>query len=381
MKNKNHSLLLVANWSSGTEYAWWLMESFWLLLGEHYSDELRKVYLAYPDISTIPKAISGSALIVKKMSFKEKDVFSLLRQCKFIRKHRVGTIYFSDYPSCSMRYLFYRLSGVKHIIVHDHTPGIRDAPGKLKMMIKKIEHRIPLICASGLIAATEYVRRRHIEINRMPEHKCFCAPNGLPKCPDVHQVDLFKEYGIPENRKIMITTGRASKYKGIDFALCIVEQLVNKQQRKDIHYLFCGDGPDLELFKSMAKNLCIEDYVTFSGQIDTVFAYLKSCDFAIHPSKGEVGYSLSILEYMQAGLPVIVPDNPSVCGATIDATNGYIYKENDLSDAAAKVLILLDHPEICDTMGTAAKKLVLEKYKLSNTQNQLLQSVLAINST
>ena len=32
-EKKNYFLLLIANWEPGTGYAWWLMESFWLLLG------------------------------------------------------------------------------------------------------------------------------------------------------------------------------------------------------------------------------------------------------------------------------------------------------------------------------------------------------------
>ena len=135
------------------------------------------------------------------------------------------------------------------------------------------------------------------------------------------------------------------------------------------------------LFKSSAKNFGIEGYVTYTGQLDTVFPYLASCDFAIHPSKGEVGYSLSILEYMQAGLPVIVSDNPSVCGATLDGVNGCIYKEGDLLDATSKVAQLLSSPELINIMGGRAKQLVFEKYRLSDTHDQLLQAVSAITST
>lgn len=381
MKSKNYSLLLVANWDSDTEYAWWLMESFWLLLAQHYSDMEKEVYLVYPGISTIPEKISESPIVVEQLDFKKKDLVSLFRQYRFIRKNRIGTIYFSDYPSCNLKYLIFRLAGVKHIIVHEHVPGIRGIPGKSRLLIKKWIHRMPLICASGLIAATEYVRRRHIEVNGMPEEKCYCASNGLPEPSVAQAVDLHREFGIAENKKIMVTTGRAAKYKGIDFALALLAKLVKKQQRQDIHYLFCGDGPDLEAFKSTAKSLGIEGFVTFSGQLDTVFPYLVSCDFAIHPSRGEVGYSLSILEYMQAGLPVIVPDNPSVCGATLDGVNGYIYKEHDLLDATEKVVQLLNSAELINTMGGQAKQLVSDKYRLSDTHDQLLQAVAAITVT
>ena len=352
-----------------------------MLLGQHYVDKGNEVYLIYPNISTIPKKISESQIVVEQLNLRKNDLVSLFRQYKFIRQHRIDTIYFSDYPSFNLKYLIFRLAGVKHIIVHEHVPGIRSIPGKSKRLLKKWVHRMPLICASGLIAATEYVRRRHIEVTGMPEERCYCASNGLPEPSITPPVDLHKKFSIPGNRKIMVTTGRANKYKGIDFALAVTAQLVNEQKRQDVHYLFCGDGPDLGLFKSIAKSLSIEGYVTFAGQLDTVFPYLASCDYAIHPSKGEVGYSLSILEYMQAGLPVIVPDNPSVCGATLDGVNGYIYKDDDLLDATSKAAQLLSSPELINAMGGRAKQIVFEKYRLCDTHEQLLHAVLAITAS
>ena len=381
MKGKNHSLLLVANWDSSTEYAWWLMESFWLLLGKRYTDLGSEVYLVYPSISTLRPAIAKSSIKVKELDLGKSDLASLFKQYRFLVKHNIGTVYLSDYPDCSLKYIIYRLAGVRFVLVHEHTPGTRSKPGKFKLAVKKLMHRIPYICANGLIAATDYIKHRQTEINGMPEEKCYCAANGLPTPSAVQKLDLHKMLGIPDRRKIMVTTGRATYYKGIDFALAVTQHLVKKKERKDIHYLFCGDGPDLDKFREIVKTMDIENHVTFTGYVDNVFAYLLSCDLAIHPSQGEVGYSLSILEYMQAALPVVVPDNPSVCGATSEGVNGFIYREGDVVDAADKVSALLSSPEITCKMGANAKHLVSEKYKLSDTHEQLLSAVAAITST
>jgi glycosyltransferase involved in cell wall biosynthesis len=378
MDNRENNLLLVANWDSGTEYAWWLMESFWLLLGQNHSGSGKEVHLTYPSVSTVPMKISQSEIQIHQLDFKRNDLISLYKQCKFIRQKLIGTIYFTDYPSYSIKYLLFRLIGVSYIITHEHVPGTRSQPTGVKSLFKKTIHGTPLVCASGLIATTEYVRHRLISITCMPEEKCFCAPNGLPARKNIQPADLRKLHGIPIDRKIMVTTGRASKYKGIDFALVVIGNLINTQKRKDIHYIFCGDGPDLESFQTTAKNLGICEYVTFTGQLTSVPQYLEACDIAIHPSKGEVGYSLSILEYMQAGLPVVVPDNPSVCGATIDGVTGYIYRENNIEDAADKIALFLDSPKSILIMGEQAKTEVSQNYQLSNTHTELLKAFTTI---
>lgn len=377
-KNRNDSLLLVANWESGTRYAWWLMESFWDVLARYYSDNSRNVYLVYPSISNLTERVSRSPLLVKQHDFSKKDIVSVIRHCKFIRHHNIGTIYFSDYPSCHWSYPLYRIAATKCIIIHDHSPGMRDKPRLIKRMLKKMLNRMPAVCANGLIGATDLVRKRHIEINCFPEKRCYSAPNGLPDRPVASPLDLQKVYGIPDGRKIMVTTGRACRYKGIDFALELLSLLVNNENRKDIHYLFCGSGPDLDEFRQYAHDLNIEDYVTFTGHLDIVLPHLLACDFAIHPSRGEVGYSLSILEYMQAGLPVIVPDNPSVCGASVSGVNGYIYREGDKADAAFKVIKLLNSPELVERLGRQAMQCVSEHHRLDVTHEQLLRAVVAI---
>ena len=381
MNNRNESLLLVANWDSGTGYAWWLIESFWTLLARFYSNNSKSVYLAYPSISKISDTISKSPITVRQLDFSKKDLMSVIGQCKFIRQQRIGTIYFSDYPGCHWRYLLYRMAAIKCIIIHDHTPGVRIKPRPVKRLLKQMLSRLPGICANGLIGATEYVRKRHIEVDCFPVKRCYSAPNGLPDPPIALPLDLKKVYGIPGGRKIMVTTGRASHYKGIAFALEMLSLLVGKKKRRDIHYLFCGDGPNLDEFRQLANDLNIQDYVTFTGHLDLVFPHLLACDFAIHPSKGEVGYSLSVLEYMQAGLPVIVPDNLSVCGASVSGVNGYIYREGDKADAADKVVELLNDSALVECLGGQAKNCVLENYKLAVTHEQLLKAVAAIDKT
>ncbi len=179
----------------------------------------------------------------------------------------------------------------------------------------------------------------------------------------------------------MVTTGRASHYKGVDFALEVLAILVNNGNRRDVHYLFCGDGPNIDEFRRLANRLNIQDYVTFTGYISHVYSHLLACDFAIHPSKGEVGYSLSILEYMQAGLPVIVPDNPSVCGASVSGINGFVYKEGCTLDAADKVIELLDDPILVERMGEQARQYVQETHRLEVTHQRLLNAVIAIEKS
>jgi len=370
------SLLLVANYDSGTGYAWWLMESFWASLSEHYHGQCR-VLLAYPSISSLSPKISSAPLEVVQQDFSRTGIFQVLSQCRFLCSNNVRTVYFSDKPTWDWRYVSYRLCGVRVIVVHDHTPGARAPVTGLTKLLKKAIHRLPWLAVDGAIGATAYVRQRLIEINCLPPERCFAAPNGLPpESENLEKADLHTLFSIPEHRKILIMTGRADQYKGVDFVLKALAHF-KAAGESFFHFVFVGDGPHLQMFKDNAHDLGLEEHVAFVGKRNDIPALLLGADIAVHPSKGEVGYSLSILEYMRAGLPVVVPDNPSVCGAIEHEVTGLVYPDGDHREAVHSIQRLLDDSDLAKRLGSQAKAAV-RKYTLQNTHAALLNAFMII---
>ena len=371
------ALLLVANYDSGAGYAWWLMESFWARLAEHYHGRCR-VLLAYPSISSLPITISSAPLEVVQQDFNRTGIFQVLTQCRFLYSNNVTAVYFSDKPTWHWRYVLYRLYGARVIIVHDHTPGARTPAKGLTKLLKKAIHRLPWLAVDGAIGATEYVRQRLIEVNCLPPERCFAAPNGLPfELENLEKSDLHTLFSIPEHRTILIMTGRADHYKGADFMLKALAHL-KAAGECSFHFVFVGDGPHLQMFKDNSRDLGLEEHVAFVGKRNDIPALLLGADIAVHPSKGEVGYSLSILEYMRAGLPVVVPDNPSVCGAIEHEVTGLVYPEGDHWGAIHSIQRLLHDSGLAKRLGKQAKDSV-RKYTLQNTHAALLNAFLWID--
>ena len=166
-------------------------------------------------------------------------------------------------------------------------------------------------------------------------------------------------------------TRRANQYKGIGFILDCIANLIKSGKTPELHFLFLGDGPDLEHFREQAKALNIADHVSLPGRVNNVAQILPACTFAVHPSKGEVGYSLSILEYMRAGLPVIVPDNPSVCGATINQKTGVIYMEGSEPSCCNAILNLSNNDQLRIEIGSIARARQKSLFSLDNCHKLL----------
>lgn len=367
------ALLLAANFDSGVGYAWWLMESYWTTIATHYGSS-HAVLLAYPSISTVPDNILNAGVAPVLADFSATAVWPSFKQAAFLRKHRVRLLYLSDHAALHWRYLLFRLAGVKKIVVHDHTPGHRRRPTGAKKWLKTIANSAPWVTADAVLATTPFVAQRHREVACVPVRKCYLIPNGIPPLPpESRPIDPHLVFSIPRHRTLIVTTGRAHPIKGISFALLCMRHLIASESRDDVHYLFCGDGPDLPSLRQLTAEFGISDYVTFAGKRSDVAAILPGCQIAFNPSKAEVGYSLAILEYMRAGLPVVVPDNPSVCGATINGRTGLIHREGDVDDACLALKRLLADPSLARELGANARDVVRTTYTLERAQRALTQ--------
>ena len=260
MPNKGN-ILLVANWESNVGYAWWLMENFWTTIAAHYKKEGVSSHLIYPTITKLPESIESSNIEVCECDFRDRSLKNIKKIHGLIKSKNIRYIYLSDSPAYSLFYVLLKLWGVTKIAVHDHTPGERSIPAGWLRLIKSTIQRAPLYTADHFIAVTDFVYNRLISVSCIPPEKCSVASNGIQPVK-LHNADLkyaYSAFTISEDRIIVITTGRASYYKGIDFFIECANELVNRQGLKQLHFLFCGDGPDLTDFKILAKKLNIEE--------------------------------------------------------------------------------------------------------------------------
>jgi glycosyltransferase involved in cell wall biosynthesis len=368
-RDSKKGILLVANYASDVGYAWWLMESFWIHINKLYADQ-NTVFLCYPRVHKIPDGVKNTSIATRELNFSTSKG-SLLKQVQFIKKYKIECIYYSDQPMLHWRFAIFRCFGVRKIIVHDHTPGMRTRPTGIKKLLKTLVMRAPWITADAYIGATPFIQSRGETVGCIPKYKCFNAPNGIPSDQPDSKANVHEIFNIPITRQVMIATGRAHSVKGIDFALRCLAKIVLQDKESSLHFLFCGDGPHLDELKNLSRELDIEGHVTFAGKRQDVKNILPNCNFAFHPSKAEVGYSLSILEYMRAKLPVVVSDNPSVCGATIHNETGLIYKENHLDAACEAIKKLVKNKEATEIMGLHAERLLIQSYKIEDTHSAL----------
>lgn len=370
----NNNILFVANWESDVGYAWWLMENFWVTLARHFANEGRRCVLIYPSITTVPDTIRASPITVLEHDFEDLSLKGASRLRRILSKHDIGYVYLSDKPPWRPAYLLLRAWGVKRIAVHEHTPGQRTIPAGAKASIKHILANMPGVTADRFIAVTTFVRERMTRCTLIPDWKCSVAPNGIEpigRAPEYRHY-CHDQFNIPEDATIIISTGRATYYKGVDFIIRCANELIHHRGRDDLYFLYAGDGPDMGDFRKLSEDLDLGHRFLLPGQRADVRQLIQSAHIGFHASKGEVGYSLSILELMSAGLATAVPDNPSTNLATRHERNGLLYTPEDIHSACDALDRLHRDPQLRAQLGQNASRDVADHYNLQLTNTALV---------
>ncbi len=370
------NLIMVANYPSDTSYAWWLMEHFWVTLATEFETYGKKAFLAYPKITSLSETIRISTIEPIELTLPWKSAAQAWRAINFLRKNNIKSIYFTDQKYFNFKYFLMRLCGVKHIIVHDHTPGDRPAIHGLKGTVKKLIHALPWFTADKILCVSKYMQQRNIANIRMPAHKCVVVQNGIEpiNCSGTNNATLRKELNVSARSILVTTTGRANPYKRFDFIIESANELKKQSPASEAIFLLVGDGPSLTDLQKQIHNYKLDDTVFLLGFRTDIREILCASDIAFHAALGE-GFSLSIIEYMSAGLPVLVPDIPSVSQAITNAKTGLIYKRDDPKEAALCISNLVNDKKKRLAMGAAAKAEADKKYNLKQCTDTLVATL------
>lgn len=367
-------ILLVANWESGVGYAWWLMENFWAEIARHYVARGHRCFVVFPKISEIPALLKESQVRFLEHDFADTRPASVARLIRLIRQHRIRYTYLTDKPITDARYALLRLAGIVRIVVHNHSPGDYSYPVGIKRLAKTAFHKLPWINADHVIGATPFVRERLIQTACIPPERCSYAKNGISHIGRDPALRFYchAELNLPQNATIVFSAGRATYYKGIDFIIRCATLIAEKPAHRNVFFVYCGDGPDLPEFRGLARRLGVENRFVFAGRRGDVDRLVQSCHIGIQASFGEVGYSLSILEYMSAGLATLVPDRPSTRLATVNDVTGVLFAPNDVGSACRQLERLLSRHDLRARLARNAMNAVSRDYRLSDTNRALI---------
>jgi len=209
-----------------------------------------------------------------------------------------------------------------------------------------------LFCAENCAAhyAAQPARQRRTILNaiRLPD-----VPASEPK---------------PAPLKIVML-GSINRNKGQDLLL----QAFSRLDRQDVTlHLYGTVGLSAHGFVAGLKRFVAEqgvaDRVFFPGPTSDAPRVFREAAILVHSSLNEC-LSISVLEAMSFGVPVIANRIAGMDEIITDGQNGYLVPPGDVAQLAARIDQLLDDPELRQRIGAAGRRNVEQRFDMLQRAN------------
>ncbi len=170
--------------------------------------------------------------------------------------------------------------------------------------------------------------------------------------------------------KVLIMTRNFSPVYGIDIFIKSIPAVL--EEVPNLYIILVGSGQQYDYLNNICHNINIQDNVKFMGTVPngSLPNILNAADMYISTSHSD-GTSLSLLEAMSCGLPVVISDIPSALEWIRDDINGYIVKRNDIQDTSRGIIDLLKNPDKMTLFGRRNRAVALDKIDIYKNYDKL----------
>lgn len=176
--------------------------------------------------------------------------------------------------------------------------------------------------------------------------------NGVILKQSNRQVDEIMEFdGIK-----LGCIARLSEQKGLTYLIDAISLIVDDK----LHLFIVGDGELRAELENKAKELNLEDKITFLGYRQDIVECINSFDFCVLPSVFE-GFGLVAIEAFMAGKTMVATDIPGL-NEVVTKENGVLVPAKDAKALAAAIESLATDSILRTRLALQAKKDYEEKF-------------------
>lgn len=301
----------------------------------------------------IPSNLLYSRMVLQKIKKISPDVISLNERFSALASSRMNIPKtFTTHNPDAME--FYRDFSIQNNPINHVLFGMK----------KKIEEYVMSRCNQVIVlnnATKEYLNTREFR-------NVTLIPNALdPEC-----------YVNRTDERFILSAGRLDGVKGIHYlirAFCKIDIKLTK----DYKLVIIGSGPIENEIKLLIKESGVADrieLIPFMGK-QKLIEYLSRCSFFVLPSLFET-FSVTLIEAMACGKPVIASDIPGPQDIISHGINGYLFQKSDIKELTHFMEILIGDEKLRKDMGKVARMKVEEEFsfvKVAKEYQKVFESI------
>jgi glycosyltransferase involved in cell wall biosynthesis len=328
------------------------------LIASHVAPEL----LALPDVTWVPIRISRwwPSNLLRQQIFalksaiwlhKHRNSYDLLHVNGFVTWHPadVNTAHFVHGGWLRSEHYPFALSG-----------GLRSAYQVVYTRANAWFERWAYQRSRVIVAVSHKVADELRTIGLRPHKRIDVIHNGVDVPSFAYARGNRVRFGLPADAFLLLFAGDLrTPRKNLDTVLAALQRLPDY-----VHLAVAGIVPGSP-YPEQARALGVDSRVHFLGLVKEMPVLMRSVDAYVFPSRYEA-MSLSLLEAMAAGLPVVTARTAG--GAEIiDPTRGIVLDDPDDVDALVAAIARLEaSADVRSAMGAAGQRLVADGFRWSN---------------
>ena len=177
-------------------------------------------------------------------------------------------------------------------------------------------------------------------------------------------IRAFSPRPVPHNAvPEVVCVGRLCAAKGQYVLLQACDELRKRGVR--LHLTFLGDGPERPSLEAAARQLGVQEFVTFAGAVgqDQVHSHLEGADMMVLPSFAE-GLPVVLMEAMAKEVPCVSTRIMGIPELIQDGVNGFLAPASDWRTLADKMEFLIGNPALGAEFGRNGRLAVMDAYDM-----------------
>ncbi len=314
------------------------------LARHHHRDVCRLSFVAMREVGRFADEIRRTGCAVRQLQSSGR--FSQVRElAQWLRRERIDVVHtHNTYPHVYAS-LAARWAGVPVVVQTRH--GQRAGHG----WKSRVLYRSAAWLVDRVVAVSDDAARLCVHADGLRADKVARIWNGI---------DLSEfEYHGPVAAPIAISVARLSPEKDFPTLLRAVARAA--EAVPDLRLKIVGDGPERGALERLSADLGLTPRVAFLGERTDVPALLRSAGFFVTASLTE-GISLTLLEAMAVGLPVVATDAGGNGEIVVDGETGRITPIAEVEPLAAAIVEMCRRQSEWPALGRAGRDRVCEHF-------------------
>jgi glycosyltransferase involved in cell wall biosynthesis len=289
----------------------------------------------------------------------------------YIRRQRVDVLHAHMFGSNLWGTVIGRLTRVPIVIAHEHTWSFEG-----EFLRRLLDRELIARWSDAFIAVSRADRRKMIEIERIQAEQIRFIPNGIAARAPTPGRDLRAELGLGSG-PLIGAVGALRAQKSYDVLIQATARL--QEDHPDLHVLIAGEGPERPRLEALVRELGLGDSIVMPGRRLDVPDLLAKLDVAVCASHFE-GSPLAVMEYMEAGLPIVATRVGGIPDLIEDGVHGVLVEPGNPEELAAAINGLLSDRARASVLGSRARERRRREFDLDvmvHTVEALYEELLA----